>query len=605
MSGSKDDSINAIEDTDSLGSDIRSTAHERDSLKSETPRVMKAPKKRSHIFHIICLTLLMLVMALPGIANLPVIDRDEARYATASVQMAESGDLVSIRFQDEARNKKPAGAYWAQTAMIKLFADEGERKIWAQRLPSVLGALIAVLATYWAGIPMIGRRGSFIGAGVLALSGLLVFEAHMAKTDALLLATAALVFVSFAHLRQGGGRFFALLFWAAIGVGIMIKGPVVPALAVLTLLSLWIWERGEDGPSWMRGLWFWPGPILCLLIILPWSILIWQATEGQFFSDALGGDFGSKLIGAQEKHGGPPGYYLSLLSILFWPGTLFLLAGFAFAVRSVNGSKGSVNPVVRAMRLALCFALPYWAIIELVPTKLPNYLLPIFPALAIMTGGAVLTLLSVREFKVTRILSALLFIIAGLTIMGAALLGESVYGPASLWTYGWGALAVVLIFIAGGAVMFSKIKLGITMGVLSAVLISPIVYQVLLPSLSEVRLADRVVSEMRAQNIKLPREGGPSVLAPNFTEPSLVYHLGTEIRLGDQIKLDNRVREGTVIITDVARPDAMDFDTRVTEAGFCTTEFAKFDGMNYSRGDPVTLRLTRVSPCESEIETAE
>ena len=73
------------------------------------------PKRRWHCLILICLTL---AMVLPGLTRLPVIDRDEARYVQASVQMAESGDFLNIRFQDEARNKKPAGAYWVQTAMI-------------------------------------------------------------------------------------------------------------------------------------------------------------------------------------------------------------------------------------------------------------------------------------------------------------------------------------------------------------------------------------------------------------------------------------------------------------------------------------------------------
>ena len=99
--------------------------------------------------HWLVLAVLTLSMTLPGLANLPVIDRDEARFAQASVQMAESGDLINIRFQDEARNKKPAGIYWLQTAAIKAFGQTGKRTIWVQRLPSVLGALIAVFATYW------------------------------------------------------------------------------------------------------------------------------------------------------------------------------------------------------------------------------------------------------------------------------------------------------------------------------------------------------------------------------------------------------------------------------------------------------------------------
>ena len=87
------------------------------------------------------------------------------------------------------------------------------------------------------------------------------------------------------------------------------------------------------------------------------------------------------------------------------------------------------------------------------------------------------------------------------------------------------------------------------------------------------------------------------MLAHNFTEPSLVYHLGIQLRLGDQIKLDGAVPPGTVLISDVARADAEVFDTRLSEAGLCREEFAKFDGFNYSRSDPVTIKLSQITIC--------
>ena len=65
------------------------------------------------------LLLLSLALFLPGIASLPVVDRDEARYVQATRQMLETGDLVQIRFQDEARNKKPVGIYWLQAGLAR------------------------------------------------------------------------------------------------------------------------------------------------------------------------------------------------------------------------------------------------------------------------------------------------------------------------------------------------------------------------------------------------------------------------------------------------------------------------------------------------------
>ena len=81
------------------------------------------------------------------LASIPTIDRDEARYAQATRQMLESSDFLHIRFQDEARNKKPAGIYWLQAASVALTSDATSNAIWPYRLPSVIGALVAIAVT--------------------------------------------------------------------------------------------------------------------------------------------------------------------------------------------------------------------------------------------------------------------------------------------------------------------------------------------------------------------------------------------------------------------------------------------------------------------------
>jgi len=186
-------------------------------------------------WHMILLALLTLAMVLPGLSSLPVIDRDEARFAQASMQMAESNDLMNIRFQDEARNKKPAAAYWAQTAMIKTVSRDGEQRLWAQRLPSVFAALITILVLYWGGLRMVGRNASLLAAALLATSIIFVFEGHIAKTDALLCASTTTIFACLGRLRLGStGRREIWGFWIALGASIMIKGPIGPALVIKT-----------------------------------------------------------------------------------------------------------------------------------------------------------------------------------------------------------------------------------------------------------------------------------------------------------------------------------------------------------------------------------
>ena len=85
------------------------------------------------------LCLLCLILYAPGLAAIPPLDRDEARFAQATRQMLETGDFIRIRFQDEARNKKPIGIYWLQAAAVGAFSSPESAAIWPYRVPSALG----------------------------------------------------------------------------------------------------------------------------------------------------------------------------------------------------------------------------------------------------------------------------------------------------------------------------------------------------------------------------------------------------------------------------------------------------------------------------------
>src|SRR5712692_2694685 len=116
---------------------------------------------------------LCLFLYLPGISTIPPLDRDEARFAQATRQMLETGDFLQIRFQDEARNKKPAGIYWLQAAAVSAFSTPAATTIWPYRLPSLLGGIAAVLLMLALGTALFGggaepRRIAAIAAVLLA-----------------------------------------------------------------------------------------------------------------------------------------------------------------------------------------------------------------------------------------------------------------------------------------------------------------------------------------------------------------------------------------------------------------------------------------------------
>ena len=231
------------------------------------------------------------------------------------------------------------------------------------------------------------------------------------------------MFASLGRLRSGTGRMEVWAFWIALGLSIMIKGPIGPVLAILSLLSLWIWERNL---SWAKPLLNWGAIALFVLIWLPWAIAIFAATDGAFFMESLGKDFGGKVVSGQENHGAPPGSHSLAIWATLWPASLFLLPGLAYAVKALRS--GTDNPVIRSMRLAICWALPFWVLIEIMPTKLPHYGLPVFPALCLMMGASCRGHEPNERFRKTRFVGGLIFILSTAVDAWRTLGAQSLYG---------------------------------------------------------------------------------------------------------------------------------------------------------------------------------
>lgn len=284
-----------------------------------------------------------LTAAAPGVFNLPALDRDESRFAQASKQYIETGDYLIIRYQDEYRNKKPAGIHWLQSGATQVLGDEDKLEIWTYRVPSWIGAALATLATFWCGMVLIGRRAAFLGAALFGATLLLTSEAHISKTDGVLVFLTTWGIGALARLYMGRAenpKRIALVFWFAMGCGLLIKGPVTPMIAAYAGFGAWVWARAGEGKGgdWWRPLIWWPGPALAAAMFLPWLIAIQFATDGTFLQGAVGKDLKDKFAGASEGHAGWPLYHLSHIPVWFFPAVLLLIPGMTLAWKHLRGS---------------------------------------------------------------------------------------------------------------------------------------------------------------------------------------------------------------------------------------------------------------------------
>ncbi len=326
------------------------------------------------------LVLVALMLFLPGFFTLQPMDRDEPRFAQATKQMLETDDYIAIRFQNEARNKKPVGIYWIQAAVVgsaeALGFEQAPTTIWMYRLVSLTGAIAAVLLTYWTALVFLTRRNAFLAALLFGSTILIGVEARLAKTDAFVLATVMAAMGALARFyllpdKQQGWRMPAI-FWSAIGLGLLIKGPITPMVPLFAVIVLAIKDRGARWLVQMRPL---PGLVWGLLIVLPWFALILIQPKGACLADSVGHDMLGKVSSGQESHGAPPGTYFLAFWATAWPMAPLaaLAAAFVWRMRAE-----------KSVAFLLAWIVPVWLLFEAVPTKLPHYVLPVYPAIAIL-----------------------------------------------------------------------------------------------------------------------------------------------------------------------------------------------------------------------------
>lgn len=557
----------------------------------------EALQRRPKLF----LTLLCLLLWLPGFFTLPATDRDEARFAQASRQMVESGDYIRIRFGEEERNKKPAGIHWLQAASVHVLeaariGAQGQIRdqIWAYRLPSLAGGLLAVLATFHWGRGLVGRRAALLGAAMLASSLVLVAEVHIAKTDAALLAcvTAAMGLFGAAYLRPDAfSARQAAGFWLLLGLGVLLKGPIGPMVPLLTGITLAVIDKGSPRSlAWLAALRPGWGLPLMVATAAPWFVAIGIATEGRFFEQAVGGDMLSKIGSGEEKHWGPPGFYLLSFGIAAFPGAWIVLCALpqAWADR--------LSPPTRFL---LAWVVPSWLVFEAVQTKLPHYTLPLFPALMLL--GAAWAMDPVRQMPPRwwrwAAVATLVGVAAGL---GTAAQGAAFYllrGPlpaALLLVPVLVALVVLLLRATWRRGMGGGWGRAGLLGALLAVPVYALVLEGVVPRLTPMWVAPRLAAAVAGAAPGLP--AGQFGIT-GHSEPSVLFALGQDVRLlrtgGDAAAF---LAGGPGRVVAVGNRAEDDFRQRAASLTLVPQEIASVAGFNYSRGRWVTLLLYRAAP---------
>lgn len=536
-----------------------------------------------------------IAVLLPGVAQLPPIDRDESRYIQATKQMVDSGDFVDIRFQEQARYKKPIGIYWLQSASVMLSGGDAATSVWAYRLVSVFAMALCFAALYWVGVALFGAVAGALAA--LMLAGLFGagFEGRLAKTDAVLLllsilAQGLLARMYLAHRNgEAAGSLTPWLFWVVQGAAILIKGPITPLLSILTVAFLLIFDRNRDR-QWLTDLKPLRGVALMALVALPWLVLITWKTGGAFWQEAVGRDMLGKVAGGQESHGAWPGYYIFTYSLYLWPFGLIAVIGVTHALRRM-----STDP-----RLLFCIAwyVPFWLFFELIPTKLPHYVLPAYPAILLL-GGWFLTL-PASEQPIALVWQRIVHGLAGVGVVVIAIGFVAIAIVAPIYLSGspsiWSLPAAALLLVAGWLGLGVRVHVSPIRRVLVAALTATTSYGLIfggiLPQIDQLWLSRQIAAKFHAE-----KACENSVLASvTYHEPSLVFLAGTDTVLTDAVSAANHLLDDPECAVAVV-PDegAEPFLAAVKQDGVNLVSSEALFGINYSNGPEYIMRLYRIA----------
>jgi len=309
---------------------------------------------------------------------LPLIDRDEPRFAEASREMIERGDWVIPWFNNTHRFDKPPLIYWMQIAAYRTFGESE----FAARFPSAVCAALTALVLYGFGRRISGDRAAFWAAALFSTSLQTAVHARAAVADMpMVLCFTAALWAGWEILQRPRSPVAWTCWIAALALGFLAKGPVAWLPVVPLLIGAF---RGRRAPAGIAL-----GTLVSLVaaagVVLLWAWPALVRTDGEFFRIGIGKHVVHRSVDAFEGHGadGAVGYLLMLpfffltVFLSFLPGSIFL----PWLVRRLRATGVMADAAVGYLFTSV---LTVFVVFTLVSTKLPHYTLPAFPALALL-----------------------------------------------------------------------------------------------------------------------------------------------------------------------------------------------------------------------------
>lgn len=480
----------------------------------------------------------ILVFHLSILPRTTLFDRDEPRFAQAAVEMAESSNWLYPTVAGEVRAQKPILIYWLMGASVRLFGAGS----FAVRLPSAIALTVTALATWWIGRRLLGARAATVAMVMVALNPMALVEGTAATADATLLALTTIAMAAVvARLTAPAALAPALAFAGATAGALLAKGPAGLLAAAAAAVIFW---RLRASPDARRGAFeFGAAALAALAVFAWWFTAADRATGGAFMRVGVRQEILQRIVTPLEGHGASLAAWMALypatILIGFAPWSPLLVA----AWRSTWTARRDERPV--HLILAAWILVPA-ALFAVVATRLPHYLLPIWPALALMCGRFAAGHGGERE----RPLVASTLTGAALALLAAAAIG------ASPWLLGVPRLLAPSVVMAAALATCAAIALRdpqnlrtvLRTSVAGALAFEAVAGWWWLPIADGLKPVPCLATAVRPL-----LERGAAIAAFDVAHPSVVYYLKTRPRqiasLDEARRWMDQTRGGVLLVT--------------------------------------------------------
>lgn len=508
-------------------------------------------------------------------------DRDEPRYARVTVEMVDSGRYLVPTFNDQIWFDKPPLLYWLMSFPVRLL---GPTEL-ACRFFGAVGTAITCLLTFYIGRRLLDSKTGLWAMVILASTLLVLIVGSAATSDAVLLPFIVAVLLIFTYTSVPGTRFsHVILMGIALGLGMLTKGPI--GLMPIPVIGAILWFNRKTSVNVRRNILL-VGISLAIgfSIFAAWAIPVNSFTNGEFFRVFIGRHVLSRALKPMEHHGGNfflylP-YYLPVIIIGFFPWTLHLPGAFsAVAGGRVGGKYGRI--------FLFSWIIPIFIIMTLAATKLPHYILFIWPALALAVAG---TIIAAQQNRLTD--RDKIWLRRGVWFFGPLAITMALSLMVGPWFQqipglGWVGLAsgIVLFIMAIPAIYYQRANRPHVSA--KVLIVGILIFEVpvlfgLLPAIEQVKLSPAI-----AKVVKLKTDKDTPVVVYNFREPTLNFYIGRHIEsLHSEEAVAAWAKQpdyGVLII-----PNDMLNQIQRNYGALPLDKIASKKGLNYSKGKTLEL----------------